>query len=88
MKNLTIAAAVSSTIQLIETGQKIYMEVANLMDAAEKQGGAGGDKKAWVLAYAAKEIKEVLENADEWLPRIKQWIDAFKAAFNALKALF
>ena len=45
-------------------------------------------KKEWVLEYAAKEIKEVLSHPDYWLPKIMQWIDIFKTAFNALKALF
>lgn len=90
MKNYSIALAVSSTIQALEAGQEIYTQVANAMDSIEQSSSrlTGTEKKEWVLEYAAKEIKEVLSHPDYWLPKIMQWIDIFKTAFNALKALF
>ena len=62
----------------------------NAMDSIEQAGSnlTGAEKKQWVLEFAAKEIKEVLSRPDYWLPKIMQWIDIFKTAFNALKALF
>ena len=90
MKNYSFVAAVSSTIQALETGQEIYTQVANAMDSIEQSSShlTGSAKKEWVLEYAAKEIKEVLTDLDYWIPKIMQWIDIFKAAYNALKALF
>lgn len=86
----SISDAVSSTIDVLETGNEIYRKIAGAMDAIEEQGSqlSGTEKKLWVLEYASKEISEVLGNLDYWIPKIKQWIDIFKAAFNALKALF
>lgn len=90
MSIYNISTAVSSTIQILEVGREIYLQVANAMDAIEAKGStmSGADKKAWVLEFAAKEIKAVLLNLDYWIPKITQWIDAFKAAYNALKGLF
>jgi hypothetical protein len=90
MRNYSIAVAVSSTIQALEAGHEIYTQVAEAMDSVEKEVSSltGAEKKQWVLEYAAKEIREVLEDIDYWLPKIMHWIDIFKAAYNALKALF
>lgn len=88
MNALTISTAVMSAIQLVEAGREVYETVAKLMDAAEKEKSTGTGKKAWVLEYVVKEIQEVFENQDYWLPKIREWIDAFKAAYNALKQIF
>ncbi|ENX48764.1 MULTISPECIES: hypothetical protein [Acinetobacter] len=88
--NYSISTAVASTIDALDAGHEIYSKIADAMDSIEQQGStlSGTEKKTWVLEYAAKEIAEVLDNLDYWIPKIKQWIDIFKAAFNALKALF
>ena len=90
MGRYSIAVAVSSTIQALEVGQEIYTQVATAMDSIEQASSnlTGAEKKQWVLEFAAKEIKEVFSNLDYWIPRIMQWIDIFKNAFNALKVLF
>ena len=90
MTRYSIAIAVSSTIQALEAGQEIYTKVANAMDSIEQAGSnlSGAAKKEWVLEYATKEIKEVLTDLDYWIPKIRKWIDIFKTAYNALKALF
>lgn len=89
MTNYSIVTAVSSTIQAIETGQEIYIKVASAMDSIQQAHNLNGaEKKQWVLEFVTKEIKEVFDDLDYWLPKIMQWIDIFKTAFNALKALF
>lgn len=89
MKQYSISAAVSSTIAVITTGQDIYQQIAQAMDSIEAAGNlSGAEKKRWVVEFASKEIKEVFDNLEEWLPKIMNWIDVFKTAFNTLKVLF
>jgi hypothetical protein len=62
------------------------------MDAAEKLKTStlsGEEKRNWVIEYAKKEIKEVFNNFDYWLPLIIRFINAVKSAFNLhKKAIF
>lgn len=91
MSTLTIEQVSKSTLEIAESGGPILSQVAKYMDAAEKLNNSslsGEEKRNWVIEYAKKEIIEVLSNLDYWLPLIIRFINAVKAAFNALKVLF
>lgn len=91
MTSLTIEQVSKSTLEIAESGGSILSQIAKYMDAAEKLKNStlsGEEKRSWVIEYAKKEIKEVFNNLDYWIPLIIRFINAVKIAFNALKAVF
>lgn len=91
MSTLKISTVAQSTIDVIVTGKPILEQVASYMDAAEELENSmltGAEKRDWVIEFVKKEVKEVVGNLDYWLPIILKFINAAKAAFNALKVLF
>lgn len=91
MTSLTIEQVSKSTLEIAESGGPILSQIAKYMDAAEKLKNStlsGEEKRNWVIEYAKKEIKEVFNNLDYWIPLIMRFINAVKTAFNALKAVF
>ena len=91
MSTLTIEQVAKSTLEVAESGGPILSQVAKFMDAAEKLKNStlsGEEKRDWVIEYAKKEIKEVFNNLDYWIPLIIRFINAVKIAFNALKSVF
>lgn len=91
MSTLKIATAAQSTIDVIDTGKPILEKVASYMDAAEELKNStltGEEKREWVVGFVIKELAEVANNTSYWLPVILKFINAVKAAFNALKVLF
>lgn len=88
MTSLTIEQVSKSTLEVAESGGPILSQIAGYMDAAEKLKNStlsGDEKRDWVIAYAKKEIKEVFNNLNYWLPLIIRFINAVKTAFNLLK---
>ncbi|PJI34080.1 MULTISPECIES: hypothetical protein [Acinetobacter] len=88
MTSLTIEQVSKSTLEVAESGGPILSQIARYMDAAEKLKNStlsGDEKRDWVIAYAKKEIKEVFNNLDYWIPLIIRFINAVKMAFNLLK---
>lgn len=91
MSALNIATAAQSTIDALEVGKNVLGKVASYMDAAEELKNSslsGEEKREWVVGFVIKELEEVANNTSYWLPMILKFINAVKAAFNALKVLF
>lgn len=91
MSALNIATAAQSTIDALEVGKNVLGKVASYMDAAEELKNStltGEEKREWVVGFVIKELEEVANNTSYWLPIILKFINAVKAAFNALKVLF
>ena len=92
MTTLTIEQVAKSTLEVAESGGPILSQVAKYMDAAEKLKEStlsGEEKRSWVIEYAKKEIVDILNDLDYWIPLIVRFINAVKTAFNLLKtALF
>lgn len=91
MSVLTIEQVAKSTLEVAESGGPILSQIAKYMDAAEKLKNStlsGEEKRGWVIEYAKKEIKEIFNNLDYWIPLIIRFINAVKSAFNVLKAVF
>lgn len=91
MSALNIATAAQSTIDALEVGKNVLGKVASYMDAAEELKNStltGEEKREWVVSFVIKELAEVANNTSYWLPIILKFINAVKAAFNALKVLF
>ncbi len=88
MTSLTIEQVSKSTLEVAESGGPILSQIARYMDAAEdlrNSALSGEEKRNWVIEYAKKEIKEVFNNLDYWIPLIIRFINAVKMAFNLLK---
>ncbi|WP_180100900.1 hypothetical protein [Acinetobacter sp. YH12151] len=88
MTSLTIEQVSKSTLEVAESGGPILSQIARYMDAAEKLKNStlsGEEKHDWVIEYAKKEIRDVFNNLNYWLPLIIRFINAVKTAFNLLK---
>lgn len=88
MTLLTIEQVSKSTLEVAESSGPILSQIARYMDAAEKLKNStlsGDEKRDWVIEYAKKEIRDVFNNLNYWLPLIIRFINAVKTAFNLLK---
>lgn len=78
-------------IQAMQTAQAIYIVVAKAMDSVESTNAdkSGGDKKAWVMAYAKNIVLAFWGNKwDELESKVSLFIDQLKSAYNAAKSPF
>ena len=77
-------------IQAMQTAQALYIVVAKAMDSVESTNAdkSGGDKKAWVMAYAKNIVLALGDKWDELESKVSLFIDQLKSAYNAAKVLF
>lgn len=88
---LKIADVAMGTIEVYGASKPILEKVADYMDSAEKLENStlsGEEKFKWVLSYVTKEIVEIVQNLDYWIPVITNFINTIKKAYNILKHLF
>lgn len=88
MTTLTIEQVAKSTLEVAEFGEPILSQIAKYVDAAENLKNStlsGDEKRNWVIEYAKKEIKDIFNKLEYWIPLIIRFINAVKSAFNLLK---